>query len=115
VSVDQSGGRYSVAVDAETRNLADLYDLSFTDLDPETLSGFAGPTRVRRMSRRRIAGFPVDRGGTRTTHQAKLWFARLISGDLMVPVHMEFGSEFGTVTADLAELRERGADLHFTE
>ena len=91
------------------------YDLSFTDLDPEILPGLAGPTRVCRMSRRRIAGFPVDRGGTETTDQGKLWFARLIPGDLMVPVRMEFGSEFGTFTADLAELRGRGVDLRFTE
>jgi hypothetical protein len=79
------------------------YDLSFADLDPETLAGFAGPTRVCRMLRRRIAGFPVDRGGDRTTDQVKLWFARLIPGDLMVPLRMEFGSQFGTFTADLAE------------
>ncbi len=91
------------------------YDLSFTDLDPETLPGFAGPTRVCRMSRRRIAGFPVDRGGASMTDQGKLWFSRLIPGDLMVPVRVEFGSEFGTFTADLAELRGRGVDLRFTE
>jgi hypothetical protein len=91
------------------------YDLSFTDLDPEILPGFAGPTRVCRMSRRRIAGFPVERGGTTATDQGKLWFARPIPGDLMVPVRMEFGSEFGTFTADLAELRGRGVDLRFTE
>jgi hypothetical protein len=48
------------------------------------------------MSRHRIAGLPVDRGGTRTTDQGKLWFSRLIPGDVMVPVRMEFGSEFGT-------------------
>jgi hypothetical protein len=65
------------------------------------------------MSRR--SGFPVDRGGTRMTDQVKLWFTRLIPGDLMVPVRMELGSEFGIFIADLAELRGRGADLHFTE
>jgi hypothetical protein len=91
------------------------YDLSFTDLDPETLPGFVGPMQACRMLRRRIAGFPFDRGGTGTTDQGKLWFARLIPGDLMVPVRMEFGSEFGTFTADLTELRGRGVDLHFTE
>jgi hypothetical protein len=91
------------------------YDLSFTDLDPETLPGFVGPMQACRMSRHRIAGFPVDRDGTGTTDQGKLWFARLIPGDLMVPVRMEFGSEFGTFTADLAELRGHGVDLHFTE
>jgi hypothetical protein len=91
------------------------YDLSFTDLGTEKLPGFVSPIEVCRMSRRRIAGFPADRGGTGTTDQGKLWFARLIPGDLMVPVRMEFGSEFGTFTADLAELRGRGVDLRFTE
>jgi hypothetical protein len=34
--------------------------------------------------------------------------ARLVPGDLMIPVRMEFASEFGTFTAELAELRGRG-------
>jgi hypothetical protein len=79
------------------------------------LPGFTGPTRVCRMSRPRIAGFPVDRGGSGTTDQGKLWFARLIPGDLMVPVRMEFGSQFGIFTAEFAELRGRGVDLRSTE
>jgi hypothetical protein len=91
------------------------YDLSFTDLAPETLAGFAGPTQVCRMSRRRIAGFPADRGGMAATDQGKLWFARLLPGELTVPVRIEFDGEFGTFTADLAELRGRGVDLRFTE
>jgi len=91
------------------------YDLRFTDLAPETLPDFASPSRVCRMSRERIAGFPVDRAGKSATDQGKLWFARLVPGDLAIPVRMEFDSEFGTFTADLAELRERGVDLRFTE
>ena len=67
------------------------------------------------MSRRRIAGFPLDRGGNRPSDQGKLWFAHLLPGDLMIPVRMEFDSEFGTFTADLAELRGRGVDLHLME
>ena len=35
--------------------------------------------------------------------------------DLMVPVRMEFASEFGSFTAELAELRDRGADLRLSE
>jgi hypothetical protein len=38
-----------------------------------------------------------------------------IPDDLMVPVRMEFGSEFGIFTAEFAELRGRGVDLRFTE
>jgi len=67
------------------------------------------------MSRRRIAGFPVERGGTTVTDQGKLWFARPIPGALMVPVRMEFGSEFDIFTAEFAELRGRGVDLRLTE
>jgi hypothetical protein len=33
----------------------------------------------------------------------------------MVPVRMEFDSEFGTFTAELAELRGRGVHLRFKE
>lgn len=91
------------------------YDLSFADLASETLPSFAGATRVCRMTRRRIAGFPVDRGGNEATDQGKLWFAHLLPGDLMVPMRMEFDSEFGTFAADLAELRGRGVDLHLME
>jgi hypothetical protein len=91
------------------------YDLSFTDLAPEALPDFASPTQVCRMSRQRIAGFPVDRAGKSATDQGKLWFARLVPGDLAIPVRMEFDSEFGTFTADLVELHGRSVDLRFTE
>ena len=36
-------------------------------------------------------------------------------GDLMVPVRMEFASEFGTFAAELAELRGRGVHLRLAE
>jgi uncharacterized protein DUF3108 len=91
------------------------YDLSFADLAPEALPCFAGPTRVCRMARRKIAGFPIDEGGSEATDAGKLWFVRLLPGDLMVPVRMEFASEFGTLTAELAELRGRGVDLRLKE
>jgi hypothetical protein len=91
------------------------YDLRFTDLPPDALPSFNGTTQVCRMSRHKIAGFPLDRGGNRTSDQGKLWFARLLPGDLMIPERMEFDSEFGTFTADLAELRGRGVDLHLME
>jgi hypothetical protein len=87
------------------------YDLRFSDLAPEALAGFAGPAKVCRMSRRRIAGFPVDREGNAMTDQGRLWFAHLLPGDLMVPLRMEFDSEWGTFTAELVELRGRGVEL----
>jgi Protein of unknown function (DUF3108) len=91
------------------------YDLTFTDLPPEVLPGFPSETRVCQMRRRRIAGFPIDRGGDQAADQGKLVFARLVPGDVMIPVRMEFGSEFGLFIANLAELRGRGVELRLTE
>jgi len=91
------------------------YDLRFTDQPPEVLPSLRGAAQVCQMWRRRIAGFPIDGGGNQPTDRGKLWFARLVPGDIMVPVRMEFGSEFGTFTAKLAELRGRGVELQFTE
>src|SRR5262249_14451670 len=91
------------------------YDLGFADLAPETRPGFAGPAQVCRMWRRRIAGFPRDHSGKDAVDQGKLWFARLLPGGPMVPLRMEFDSEFGTFAANLAELHGRGVELRFTE
>ncbi|HMD63359.1 MAG TPA: DUF3108 domain-containing protein [Stellaceae bacterium] len=91
------------------------YDLNFTDAPAEALPGFAGTNRVCLMARRRIAGFPADRGASEKPDQGKLWFARLMPGDLMIPIRMDFDSEFGTFTADLAELRGRGVYLRLAE
>jgi hypothetical protein len=49
------------------------------------------------------------------TDQGRLWFAHLLPGDLMVPLRMEFDSEWGTFTAELVELRGRGVELRFAE
>jgi Protein of unknown function (DUF3108) len=91
------------------------YDLVFGDLASETLPGFAGPTRVCRMARHRIAGFRAEPGSTQQVDQGKLWFARLVPGNLLIPLRIEFDSEFGTFTANLAELQSRGVDMRFTE
>jgi Protein of unknown function (DUF3108) len=91
------------------------YDLIFSDLPPETIPRLAAPIQVCGMSRRRIAGFPADVAGSETSDQGKLWFARLLRGDLMVPVRMSFEGEFGTFRADLRELRGRGVDLRLAE
>jgi len=91
------------------------YDLRFADAPSEVLPHIDGPARVCRMWRHRIAGFPADSNGNETTDQGKLWLARLAPADLMVPVRMEFASEFGTFTADLAELRGGGKYFRFLE
>jgi hypothetical protein len=79
------------------------------------LPGLRDAAQVCQMWRRRIAGFPIDGGGDQPTDRGRLWFARLVPGEVRVPVRMEFGSEFGTFTAKLAELRGRGVELQFRE
>jgi hypothetical protein len=47
--------------------------------------------------------------------QGTIWYAKLIPGDLMVPVRMELETQIGGVTAYLAELHGRGVDLKLME
>ena len=97
------------------------YNLRFTDAQAETLSPkgrqrFAGPTVACNISREDVPGFPGGQdanGGTYT--RGKIWYARLTGGSQMVPVRMEFDTEFGTVQGYLAELRGRGVDLRFMD
>ena len=44
-----------------------------------------------------------------------MWYARLMPGDLMLPVKVELVTEAGSVTGHLAELHGRGADVKFKE
>jgi hypothetical protein len=95
------------------------YDLHFTDVAPEGSPAaadrsFAGATQVCRMRREAMAGFLDDSGRTEGAYAGTLWFGRLVRGDLMIPVQMEFSTEFGTVTGHLAELSGRGVHLQFT-
>jgi hypothetical protein len=96
------------------------YDLHFTDAVPQTIraSGghsFAGTTAVCRMRREAIAGFLDDDGRSEGAYAGTLSYARLLPGDLIVPVQMEFSTEFGSVTGHLAELLGRGAHMRFME
>ncbi len=96
------------------------YDLHFTDAAPEVPRTFAerngvGATQLCRMRRQAIAGFLDGNGRSEGAYEGKLWYARLLPGDLMVPVEMEFSTEFGTVTGRLAELSGRGIHLKFEE
>jgi hypothetical protein len=92
-----------------------LYNLRFTDLGSETLSAdghqaFAGPSEVCEVVREDIV---VNPNRNEDTYQrGKIWYARVISGDRMLPVRMEFDTAFGVVHGYLAELHGRGADLH---
>jgi hypothetical protein len=97
------------------------YNLRFTDAQAETLSPegrqrFAGPTVACNIRREDVAGFPANQDANGGTYkQGKIWYARLTGGDQMVPVRMEFETEFGTVEGYLAELRGRGVKLRFMD
>ncbi len=92
-----------------------LYNLRFTDVKRETLSAdgyqnFAGPTQLCEVVREEIM---ANRNKNEDTYRrGRIWYARLVGGDRMMPVRMEFDTEFGVVTGYLAELRGRGVDLH---
>ena len=92
-----------------------LYNLRFSDVKRETLSAdryqnFAGPTQVCEVLREDLQANP-DRNED-TYRRGKIWYARVIAGDRMIPVRMEFDTAFGGVKGYLAELHGRGVDLH---
>jgi hypothetical protein len=92
-----------------------LYNLRFTDVRRETLSAdayqnFAGPSQICEVVREDHVVNP-DRNED-TYRRGKIWYARVMAGDRMVPVRMEFETAFGVVKGYLAELRGRGVDLH---
>jgi Protein of unknown function (DUF3108) len=89
------------------------YSLRSTYVGQETLSAddrqnFAGSTQLCEIARENvIAGGDPN---AETYRKGKIWYASFIPG-VMTPVRMEFTTAFGTVTAYLAELRDRGIDL----
>jgi hypothetical protein len=93
---------------------AGLYNLRFTDLGSETLSAdgyqtFTGPSKICQVVREDIA---VNPNRNEDTYQrGKIWYARVIPGDRMLPLRMEFDTAFGTVHGYLTELHGRGANL----
>jgi len=98
------------------------YNLRFTDAGSETLSPgggqhFAGQTRVCNVAREDVPDFPVNSGATEGTYRTgKIWYAHVSGGgSQMVPVRMDFDTEFGRVHGYLAELRGRGVDMQFMD
>jgi Protein of unknown function (DUF3108) len=97
------------------------YNLRFTDAQAETLTPkgaqrFEGPTQACNITREDVAGFPGSRDANGGTYKrGKIWYARLAGGDQMVPVRMEFDTEYGMVEGYLAQLRGRGIDLRFMD
>jgi hypothetical protein len=92
-----------------------FYDLRFTDVKREPLSAdsyqnFAGPAQVCDVVREDIVVNPNR--DEDTYRHGKIWYARLIARDRLVPVRMEFDTAFAAVRGYLAELHGRGVDLH---
>jgi hypothetical protein len=96
------------------------YELHFTNEAPELAHAIAdrnvaGATQVCHMRREAIAGFLDDSGRSEGAYEGTLWFARLVRGDMLISVQMEFHTEFGTVTGRLGELQGRGVHQQFTK
>jgi uncharacterized protein DUF3108 len=94
------------------------YNLHFTDASAEDLSEdpyhhLAGPTRICAVRRKDISGFRVGEAHTEGAYRGVMRYARLGEGDLMVPIQMEFSTEFGVVDGYLAEIHGRGIDRRF--
>ena len=95
------------------------YDLVFTDAGQQALAPaggqkFSGNTIACRMRRQYWPGIvqPDKDEGARA---GTIWYAKLVPGDLMVPVRMQLDTQFGTVDAYLAELHGGGVNLAFME
>ncbi len=95
------------------------YDLEFSDagraaLTPEGGQNFAGSVIACHMVRRNWPGFP-DPERNEGARSGTIWYARLLPGDLMVPVRMQMDTQLGSVDGFLAELHGRGVDRGFME
>jgi hypothetical protein len=95
-----------------------LYNLRFTDVKRETLAAdrhqnFSGPAQSCAVVRQEILASRNQNEDTYT--RGKIWYARLITGDRMVPVRMEFDTAFGVVKGYLSELHGRGVNLTLTK
>ena len=93
------------------------YDLKFTDLGEQKLSAakdqhYTGEAKACKMTRENAAG-ETDKDKVEMPQRGTMWYARLMPGDLMLPVKVELVTEVGSVTGHLAELHGRGADLKF--
>jgi hypothetical protein len=107
------GGNCSLAV--PVFDGSGFYNLRFTELKQETLSAdgyqaFAGPSRVCQVAREDLVVNPDSNEDTYS--KGRIWYARVVPGDRVMPVRMEFGTAFGAVRGYLAELRGPGTKLN---
>jgi hypothetical protein len=110
----QLSNRGSCALVVRVFDGGGLYNLRFTDFNEETLAidgyqNFAGPSKSCEVVREDLVANP-DRGAG-TYQRGKIWYARVIPGDQMMPVRMEYDTAFGVVKGYLAEVHETGVDL----
>jgi hypothetical protein len=88
----------------------------FSRKAPDGRQRFAGATQACSVIREDIAGFPGNGDqAAGTYHEGKIWYARLLTADQMVPVRMQFETEFGRLEGYLAELRGTGVYLQFMD
>lgn len=81
---------------------------------PQDVKRFGDTTIACRMTRQLPAGMPPleqDEGA----RQGTIWYARLLPGDVLVPVRMQLDTQLGVVDGYLAELHGRGVDLKLKE
>jgi hypothetical protein len=91
-----------------------LYNLRFTDVKKDTLAAdkyqnFSGPAQVCSVTREDLVKNPDRNEDTYRT--GRIWYTRVMGGDRLMPVRMEFDTAFGVVTGYLAELHGRGVDV----
>lgn len=96
------------------------YDLVFTDAGREKLTpmagqNFTGEATGCHMTRRTIGTGAPDAERDEGARSGTIWYAKLVSGDLMVPVRMKLETQLGTVRGYLAELHGRGVNLAMME
>lgn len=95
---------------------AELYRLRFIDVKDVTLTAdrhqnFAGTTRLCEIVRDMIVANPDRKEGT--YDRGRMWYARLLPDERMLPVRMEYDTAFGQVEGYLADLKGSGVHLNF--
>lgn len=97
------------------------YNLRFIDAAEQApprgpAKSFAGPTHVCAAVRKDVPGFAGNGDqGEGTYRSGRVWYARLGSTSHMVPVQMEYDTEFGIIRGYLAEYKGHGIDRRFIE
>jgi hypothetical protein len=87
------------------------YNLRFKDAKPDDPDirgprNYPGPTHICDVTRDDVADFPGNKDPAEATYQrGRLWYAKLGPAGQMVPVQIDYDTEFGIVTGYLAELR----------